>query len=123
MHGTRAQGVSARAAGCASRLGHEVALEIDEREKLEGIDLDGKPCEFPPGAPPNPSDVLSDELEIFVPQPGLRAGRDRGRGYRLAPRRSDPLSLTPVRHVSDTRKAYEFVKEVQLRARDTSRGV
>ena len=49
-----------------SRLGHEVELEIDERERLEGIDLDGEPAPFPPGDPPNPSDVLSDELDRFA---------------------------------------------------------
>jgi hypothetical protein len=38
---------------------------VDERERLEGIELDGTPAEFPPGAPPNPSDVLSDELDNF----------------------------------------------------------
>jgi hypothetical protein len=65
VHGTRAQGYLL-AGWLRSRLGHEVALEIDERERLEGIDLDGKPAEFPPGAPPNPSDVLSEELDIFA---------------------------------------------------------
>jgi Glucose-6-phosphate dehydrogenase subunit len=53
-----------------SRLGRDdIALEIDERERLEGIDLDGQPAPFPPGDPPLPSDVLSEELERF--------GRDR----------------------------------------------
>jgi hypothetical protein len=47
----------------------DIALEIDERERLEGIDLDGRPAPFPPGDPPSPSDVLSDELDRF--------GRDR----------------------------------------------
>ena len=27
------------------------------------MDLDGQPAPFPPGAPPNPSDVLSSELD------------------------------------------------------------
>lgn len=48
-----------------SRLGHPVALELDERERLEGIDLDGQPAPFPPGAPPNASDVLSAQLDRF----------------------------------------------------------
>ncbi len=64
VHGTSAQGYLL-AGWLRSRLGHDVALEIDERERLEGIDLDGKPAEFPPGAPPNPSDVLSEELDNF----------------------------------------------------------
>jgi glucose-6-phosphate dehydrogenase assembly protein OpcA len=65
VHGTRAQGYLL-AGWLRSRLGHDVALELDEHELLEGIELDGTPCSFPPGAPPNPSDVLSDELEIFA---------------------------------------------------------
>ena len=65
VHGTRAQGYLL-AGWLRSRLGHDVELAIDERERLEGIDLDGKPAEFPPGAPPNPSDVLSDELDNFA---------------------------------------------------------
>src|SRR5581483_5588531 len=35
------------------------------RARLEGIDLDGEPAPFPPGDPPKPSDVLSDELDRF----------------------------------------------------------
>ena len=62
VHGTRAQGYLL-AGWLRSRLGREIALEIDEQELLEGIDLDGKPAPFPPGAPPNPSDVLSAELD------------------------------------------------------------
>ena len=50
----------------ASRLGHAVAVEVDVRETLEGIDVDGKPAPFPPGDPPNPSDVLSAELDRFT---------------------------------------------------------
>ena len=53
-----------------ARLGRDdIVLEIDERERLEGIDLDGQPAPFPPGDPPLPSDVLSEELDRF--------GRDR----------------------------------------------
>jgi len=73
VHGTRAQAYLL-CGWLRSRLGHEIALDLDERELLEGIDLDGNPCSFPPGAPPNPSDVLSDELEIF----------DRNRVYEQA---------------------------------------
>ena len=62
VHGTRAQGYLL-AGWLRSRLVREIALEIDEQELLEGIDLDGKPAPFPPGAPPNPSDVLSAELD------------------------------------------------------------
>jgi hypothetical protein len=34
-----------------------------------GVDVDGEPAPFPPGDPPDPSDLLSDELDTF--------GRDR----------------------------------------------
>jgi hypothetical protein len=50
-----------------SRLGNEdIALEHVEADRLEGIDLDGEPAPFPPGDPPQPSDVLSDELDCFT---------------------------------------------------------
>src|SRR5204863_8318801 len=49
-----------------SRLRHEVALEIEPKERLEGIDLDDKPAPFPPGSPPNSSDVLSSQLDPFT---------------------------------------------------------
>jgi Glucose-6-phosphate dehydrogenase subunit N-terminal domain/Glucose-6-phosphate dehydrogenase subunit C-terminal domain len=62
IHGTRAQGFLL-AGWLTSRLGHPVSVEVDEQEKLTGIDVDGKPAPFPPGDPPNPSDVLSEELD------------------------------------------------------------
>jgi glucose-6-phosphate dehydrogenase assembly protein OpcA len=69
----RVQGTPAQAHLLAgwlrSRLGHAVAVEIEERDRLEGIDLDGRPAPFPPGQPPNASDVLSAQLDRF--------GRDR----------------------------------------------
>jgi hypothetical protein len=65
VRGTRAQGYLL-AGWLRSRLGHEVAVEIDERERLEGIDLDGDPAPFPPGDPPASSDVLSAELDRFT---------------------------------------------------------
>jgi hypothetical protein len=50
-----------------SRLDRDdIALEHVEAERLEGIDLDGEPAPFPPGDPPQPSDVLSDELDRFT---------------------------------------------------------
>jgi hypothetical protein len=52
-----------------SRLGRVVALEHTPAEKLEGVDVDGEPAQFPPGEAPAPSDLLSDELD--------RYGRDR----------------------------------------------
>jgi hypothetical protein len=50
-----------------SRLGRDdVEMEHVEAERLEGIDLDGEPAPFPPGDPPRPSDVLSEELDRFT---------------------------------------------------------
>jgi glucose-6-phosphate dehydrogenase assembly protein OpcA len=52
-----------------SRLGHPVALEHEPSDRLAGVDVDGEPAPFPPGDPPDPADLLSDELDHF--------GRDR----------------------------------------------
>lgn len=68
VHGTAAQG-QLLAGWLTSRLGHRVELEVDERDLLEGIDVDGKAAPFPPGRPPGASDVLSAQLDRF--------GRDR----------------------------------------------
>jgi hypothetical protein len=48
-----------------SRLGHEVELEHKPSETLVGVEVDGEPAPFPPGDPPDPSDLLSDELDRF----------------------------------------------------------
>jgi len=49
-----------------SRLDREdIALEHVPAERLVGIELDGRPAPFPPGDPPLPSDVLSEELDRF----------------------------------------------------------
>jgi len=53
-----------------SRLGREeIALEHEPAERLEAVALDGETVPLPPGEPPTPSDVLSDELERFTPDP------------------------------------------------------
>jgi glucose-6-phosphate dehydrogenase assembly protein OpcA len=52
-----------------SRLGRAVELEHEPSDRLVGVDVDGEPAPFPPGDPPNPADLLSDELDRF--------GRDR----------------------------------------------
>jgi glucose-6-phosphate dehydrogenase assembly protein OpcA len=52
-----------------SRLNRRIELEHEPAERLEGIDIDGRPAPFPPGDPPSSSELLSDELERF--------GRDR----------------------------------------------
>jgi hypothetical protein len=62
VHGTPAQGYLL-AGWLRSKLGHDVVVEIDAHERLEGIDIDGRHAPFPPGVPPNPSDVLSAELD------------------------------------------------------------
>jgi hypothetical protein len=57
-----------------SRLGREdIALEHEPAERLEGVALDGDAASLPPGEPPAPSDVLSDELERFTPDPVYEA--------------------------------------------------
>ena len=57
-----------------SRLGRDdIALEHDPAEQLEGVTLDGEAVPLPPGDPPAPSDVLSEELERFTPDPVYEA--------------------------------------------------
>jgi hypothetical protein len=72
VRGTRAQGLLL-AGWLRSRLGHGVELEVDERERLEGIDLDGVAAPFPAGDAPNPSDVLSAELDQYSRDPVYEA--------------------------------------------------
>jgi hypothetical protein len=73
VRGTAAQGLLL-AGWLRARLGRpDIALEVVEAERLEGIDLDGKPVAFPPGDPPQPSDVLSDELDRFTRDPVYEA--------------------------------------------------
>lgn len=63
--GTRAQALLL-AGWLRSRLGRDdIELEHVEAERLEAVDLDGAPAPFPPGDPPLPSDVLSEELDRF----------------------------------------------------------
>jgi hypothetical protein len=57
-----------------SRLGRDdIAVEHVPAERIEGIDLDGVPAAFPPGDPPQPSDVLSTELDTYVREPVYEA--------------------------------------------------
>jgi Glucose-6-phosphate dehydrogenase subunit N-terminal domain/Glucose-6-phosphate dehydrogenase subunit C-terminal domain len=51
----------------------DIVLEHVPAERLEGIDLDGEPVAFPPGDPPAPSNVLSDELDRFTRDPVYEA--------------------------------------------------
>ena len=52
-----------------SRLHESVELEHEPADRLVGVEIDGEPAPFPPGDPPDPADLLSDELE--------RLSRDR----------------------------------------------
>jgi Glucose-6-phosphate dehydrogenase subunit N-terminal domain/Glucose-6-phosphate dehydrogenase subunit C-terminal domain len=72
VHGTPAQ-AHLLAGWLRSRLHHDVNVEVDIHEILEGIDLDGEPVHFPPGDPPRPSDVLSSELDSFARNPVYEA--------------------------------------------------
>jgi glucose-6-phosphate dehydrogenase assembly protein OpcA len=69
VHGTAAQSYLL-GGWLRSRLGRgDIEVELVEADKLEGIDLDGKPAPFPPGDPPSPSEVLSEELDQFTRDP------------------------------------------------------
>jgi glucose-6-phosphate dehydrogenase assembly protein OpcA len=46
-----------------SRLERSIELEHEPSDRLAGVELDGKPAPFPPGDPPLPADLLSDELD------------------------------------------------------------
>jgi hypothetical protein len=48
-----------------SRLDRPVEVEHEPADKLLGVEIDGEPAPFPPGDPPHPSDLLSDELDRF----------------------------------------------------------
>jgi glucose-6-phosphate dehydrogenase assembly protein OpcA len=62
--GTKAQ-AHLLAGWLRSRLGHAVGLEHEPSDRLVGVDVDGEPAPFPPGDPPDPADLLSDELDRF----------------------------------------------------------
>ena len=49
-----------------SRLGRDVDLEHEPADVLEAVAVDGEPIDAPPGEPPPPSDLLSDELDRFT---------------------------------------------------------
>jgi glucose-6-phosphate dehydrogenase assembly protein OpcA len=65
VHGTEAQ-AQLLAGWLRSRLKREIELEHRDADRLVGVDVDGEPAPFPPGDPPDPSDLLSDELERFA---------------------------------------------------------
>lgn len=48
-----------------SRLDRPVQLEHEPAELLKAVEIDGKAAPFPPGDPPAPSDLLSEQLDRF----------------------------------------------------------
>ena len=65
VEGTHAQ-ACLLAGWLRSRLGHDVDLEHVEADRLVGVKVDGEPAPFPAGMPPQPADLLSDELDRFT---------------------------------------------------------
>ena len=53
----------------SSRLGREARLDVEPAGEVELVEVDGRPAEPPRLEPLTPSDLLSDQLELF--------GRDR----------------------------------------------
>jgi glucose-6-phosphate dehydrogenase assembly protein OpcA len=72
VRGTEAQ-AQLLAGWLRSRLDRPVELEHEQADRLLGVDIDGRPAPFPPGDPPQSSDVLSDELERFTRDPVYEA--------------------------------------------------
>jgi hypothetical protein len=66
--GTHAQALLL-AAWLRSRLGHDVAVEHEPADALLAVSVDGVAIDAPPGEPPLPSDLLSDELETYTRDP------------------------------------------------------
>jgi hypothetical protein len=52
-----------------SRLEHAVAVEHEPADVLTSVYVDGKAIDAPPGEPPPPSELLSDQLERFTRDP------------------------------------------------------
>jgi hypothetical protein len=52
---------------------NEIALEHEPADTLEGVALNGDAVPLPPGSPPAPWDVLSDELDRFTADPVYEA--------------------------------------------------
>ena len=52
-----------------ARLGRTVRLEYEPADSLTAVEIDGNPAPFPPGDPPPPSELLSEELDRFERDP------------------------------------------------------
>ena len=57
------------AAWLGGRLGRDVELEHEEADGLERLAVDGEEAQVPPGGAKSPSDLLSDQLDVFVRDP------------------------------------------------------
>jgi hypothetical protein len=68
VQATRAQALLL-AGWLRSRLGHDVALEHEPADVLTSVYVDGKAIDAPPGEPPPPSELLSDQLDRFTRDP------------------------------------------------------
>ena len=68
VRATRAQALLV-AGWLRSRLGHDVAVEHEPADILTSVYVDGKAIDAPPGEPPPPSELLSDQLERFTRDP------------------------------------------------------
>jgi glucose-6-phosphate dehydrogenase assembly protein OpcA len=66
VHGTHAQ-AALLGGWLSSRLGHDVEVEHEQADILTAVSVDGVPIDAPPGEPPPPSDLLSDQLDQFGP--------------------------------------------------------
>jgi hypothetical protein len=65
VQATRAQALLL-AGWLRSRLGHDVALEHEPADVFTSVYVDGKAIDAPPGEPPPPSELLSDQLDRFT---------------------------------------------------------
>lgn len=70
--GTRAQAMLL-AGWLRSRLGHDVEVEHEPADSLLSVFVDGVAIDAPPGEPPFPPDLLSDELETYTRNPVYEA--------------------------------------------------
>ena len=70
--GTKAQ-AHLLAGWLRSRLRRPIGLEHEPSDKLVGVELDGQSAPFPPGDPPFPADLLSDELDKMTRDPVYEA--------------------------------------------------
>jgi glucose-6-phosphate dehydrogenase assembly protein OpcA len=61
------------AAWLSSRLGHDVALDHEQADGIEAVEVDGTPVEADEEEPKTPADLLSEQLERYVRDPVYEA--------------------------------------------------